>query len=86
MKAAKPQTMEIPHETLQALIFHKQRTTRREKRLSDIANMKQGLDRDFGGQRKSARVLGRELAALYRTATRIGGIRQAIKILEATKQ
>jgi hypothetical protein len=84
--AAPKRTLDIPRETMLALVFAKQRRSAREKRLDDVIDMSRGheyMRHDFGGRIKAARVLGNQMGKLHEAAMRAGGLEKATKILEA---
>lgn len=76
-KAAKPRPVEVPVETLQALIFARQRPGVRGRRLEDVKQTLRGNDRDwFTGRSKAARVFGKDVAKLVAMVAALGGSRR----------
>lgn len=82
--AAPKMDHEISPYTLKSLIFAKQRRSVREKRLDDIQDMRSlsYIRTDFNGRLKAARVLGNQFGKLHEAAMKIGGIENAIELLE----
>lgn len=73
-KAAKPRPVDVPAETLQALIFARQRPGARGRRLEDVRQLHRGNAEDwFTGRSKAARVFGKDVAKLVSMVTSLGG-------------
>ena len=73
-KAAKSRQVEVPVETLQALIFARQRPGARGRRLEDVLQTLKGNDRDwFTGRSKASRVFGQDVAKLVSMVMALGG-------------
>lgn len=85
--AAKVMNHDIPENTMMALIFAKQRRSRREKRLDDVMSMADVYGRrDYFGRLKAARVLGNEFGKLHEAAMRFGNLNRAIEVLNAKRE
>lgn len=73
-KAAKTRPVEIPVETLQALIFARQRPGARGRRLEDIHQLQRGNTEDWFTRRsKAARVFGEDVGKLVAMVSALGG-------------
>lgn len=72
-KAAPSRPVEIPVQTLQALVFARQRPGVRGRRLDDVAQIVRGRGRDwYTGREKLARIFGADVARLVSKARAIG--------------
>lgn len=75
-KAAKARAVEVPAETLQALIFARQRPGARGRRLEDVQQIQRGNGHDwFTGREKTSRIFGKDVAKLVSMVMALGGSR-----------
>ncbi|KAF0234109.1 MAG: hypothetical protein FD177_1021 [Desulfovibrionaceae bacterium] len=73
-KASQSRDTAIPEQTLQALVFARQRPGIRGHRLDDIRQMLKGNATDwYTGRPKAARVFGREVSRLIARVAEMGG-------------
>lgn len=73
-KAAKVRPVEVPMETLQALVFARQRPGARGYRLEDVRQLQRGNGQDwFTGREKTGRLFGKDVAKLISLVTALGG-------------
>lgn len=78
-KASPSRPVEIPVQTLQALVFARQRPGVRGHRLDDVAQIVRGRGHDwYTGREKAARLFGASVARLVSKAMACGGIEAAI--------